>query len=145
MRMTNRWARLCAVSLALTLTASYGCGPRDRDRAADDALRVSDVTLGRSVGADNRVTDRTTTFAPRDTVYAAVETDRSATGGTLTARWTFEDGQVVDETTRNVSGNEQTVTRFHIVNPAGWPAGRYRLHVLVNGDEVETEEFTVRQ
>jgi hypothetical protein len=146
MRRHNEWTRILALALAVTLTAAYGCGPRDRDArdAGDGALRVSDVTLGRSIGGDNRVTDRTTDFGTRDTIYAVVETDRSTAGGTLTARWTYQDGQVVDESTRTISGNGETVTRFHIVNPAGWPAGSYRVEVLANGTVARTEDFTVR-
>jgi hypothetical protein len=145
MRRHNRGTRTLALALAVTLTAAYGCGPRDRDGdATDGALRVSDVTLGRSIGGDNRVTDRATDFGARDTIYAVVETDRSAGGGTLTARWTYQDGQVVDESTRTISGNGETVTSFHIVNPTGWPMGSYRVEVLTNGTVARTENFTVR-
>jgi hypothetical protein len=146
MRRHNGWTRTLALALAVTLTAAYGCGPRDRDArdAADGALRVSDVTLGRSIGGDNRVTDRATDFSARDTIYAVVETDRAAAGGTLTARWTYQDGQVVDESTRTISGNGETVTSFHIVNPTGWPTGSYRVEILTNGTVARTEDFTVR-
>lgn len=148
MRMQRSWARLFAVTLAVTVTgAAWGCGQRDTDvqnGAVDGALRVTDVTVGRSVGGDNRVTDRTTEFGQRDTVFAVVETDRSASGGTLVARWTYQDGQVVDESSRTIVADGETVTAFHIVNPAGWPAGRYRVEVLTNGTVARSEEFTVR-
>jgi hypothetical protein len=148
MRMHRNWARLLAATLAVTvISAASGCGQRDRDTqngVVDGALRVTDVTVGRSVGGDNRVTDRTTEFGPGDTVFAAVETDRSASGGTLVARWTYQDGQVVDESSRTIVANGETVTAFHIVNPAGWPAGRYRVEVLTNGTVARSEEFTVR-
>ena len=146
MRMHRSGARLVAAALATTVIAASGCGPRDTDQPATDTaateLRVNDVTLGRSVGSDNRVTDRTNDFGVRDTIYVVVETDRSTAGGTLAARWTFEDGQVVDETTRTVGS--ETVTNFHIANPDAWPAGRYRVEILVNGAVARTEEFTIR-
>jgi hypothetical protein len=146
MRMHRGWGRLAAAGLAMTVIATSACGPRDTDQQGTDTaateLRVNDVTLGRSIGSDNRVTSRTNEFGLRDTIYVVVETDRSTTGGTLAARWTFEDGQVVDESTRTVGS--ETVTEFHIVNPNPWPAGRYRVEILVNGAVARTEEFTVR-
>ncbi len=87
-----------------------------------------------------RVTEEIGDFAPTDTIYASVET--SGTGsGTLSARWTFEDGQVVDEGSQPVSGSG--VTEFHISNPAGWPAGHYEVAVSLDGDEVERSGFDV--
>jgi hypothetical protein len=61
----------------------------------------------------------------------------------VAARWTFEDGQVVDESSRSVSAGE-TVTTFHVVNPTGWPSGSYRVEILVDGTVARTEEFRVR-
>lgn len=146
MRTHRSWVRLAATGLAMTVIAASACGSRDTDQTGTDTaateLRVNDITLGRSVGPDNRVTDRTNDFGVRDTIYVVVETDRSTAGGTLAARWTFEGGQVVDETTRTVGG--ETVTNFHIANPDAWPAGRYRVEILVNGAVARTEEFTVR-
>lgn len=146
--MQRSWARLLAATLAITVTGTaWGCGQRDRDTqngAVDGALRVTDITVGRSVGGDNRVTDRTTEFGPRDTVFAVVETDRSASGGTLVARWTYQDGQVVDESSRTIPANTESVTEFHIANPNGWPAGRYSVEILINGTPARTEVFTVR-
>ncbi|CAN5254668.1 hypothetical protein BH23GEM2_BH23GEM2_16350 [soil metagenome] len=146
----TRWARLLTVALAIGFTAAaYGCGPRDRDAndgaaTADSALQVSAVSLGRTIGADNRVTSATTEFGTRDTIYAVVETNRATAGGTLAARWKFKDGQTVDESSRTIPANTESVTEFHIANPNGWPAGRYSVEILINGTPARTEVFTVR-
>ncbi len=58
------------------------------------------------------------TFAPTDTIYASVATD-SASASTLSARWTFEDGQLVSETLETVAGGERAATEFHIAKPDG--------------------------
>ncbi|MGH7447493.1 MAG: hypothetical protein ACRELT_08025, partial [Longimicrobiales bacterium] len=63
---------------------------------------------------------------------------------TLTARWTFEDGQVVEETAQTISPTGQTVTEFHISMDGGLPAGSYQVEILLNGQSVEQEEFEVR-
>lgn len=112
--------------------------------AATEALRVTEVDLGNAIGADMRVTDDDDTddFSPNDTIYVSVATEGSASGSTLTARWTFEDGQVVDESSRTISPGAN-VTEFHISNPGGFPTGEYRVEILLDGRVVETEEFEV--
>jgi hypothetical protein len=111
--------------------------------AATSAVKVSDVTLGRHVGADKKVSDATDTFAPKDEVYASVHTTGSG-DGKITARWQFQDGQVVDERTETIAAKGDDFTEFHISKPTGWPLGKYTLHVLVNGNEVQTKDFTVK-
>lgn len=111
---------------------------------AATAVRVSDVRLGRGVGADRRVTDETTQFRPQDTIYASVVTDGSASNVTLTARWTYQDGQQVDETSQTISPTGSQVTEFHISRPSGWPQGNYQVQILVNGTQATTRDFRVQ-
>jgi hypothetical protein len=47
-------------------------------------------------------------FSPRDTIYVSVLTTGSAPSATVTARWTFEDGQVVKEVTLAVGGSTES-------------------------------------
>jgi major membrane immunogen (membrane-anchored lipoprotein) len=151
-----------ALALALSLAA---CGGKDDAAATADtgagaastvpsttapvatALRVTDVKLGRSVGADNRVADGTNDFKPNDTIYAVVETDgASSAGQSLVARWTFQDGQLVEEQTQAVnSAGGAAVTQFRINKPSGWPVGKYKVSIMMNGSEVESEEFEVKK
>lgn len=130
----------------VTLVVLGACrgGDRAGEASRTDGVRVTDVTLGRSIGGDRSVTDRTETFKPNDTIYASVATDGTAQGVTLRARWTFEDGQVVDESSRTISPRGQERTEFHISKPDGWPAGRYKLEVFVNDQSAQTKEFQVR-
>lgn len=130
----------------LALVAAGACrgGDQAPDTAGTEGVRVTDVTLGRAVGGDRAVTDRTERFAPNDTIYASVTTDGTAERVTLRARWTFEDGQVVDETSQTISPRGQERTEFHISNPDGWPPGTYRLEVFVNERSAQTKEFEVR-
>ena len=107
----------------------------------DAAVTVTSLELGNAVGADNRVSTPMSAFATGDTVHASVVTDGS--GGTVSTRWTFEDGQVVHTEDKMVPAGNQ-VTDFMITNPAGWPAGTYTLQVSVDGQVVDTREFEVR-
>jgi hypothetical protein len=136
--------------LALGVSVS-ACGKTDQDRAtaggaveASAPVQVADVTLGRGIGGDKRVTNQTDTFGARDTIYASVRTTGTGSGTQLTTRWTYQDGQVVDERSETISPTGEAYTEFHISKPSGWPTGKYTLRVLLNGSEVQTKDFTVR-
>jgi hypothetical protein len=105
------------------------------------SVAVTTVDLGNAVGADNRVTSPATSFATKDTIHASVATDGS--GGDLTAKWTFQDGQVIDSQDKTVPAGPQ-VTDFSISKPDGWPAGHYKLEVMNNGMVVQTREFDIK-
>ncbi|HVE79907.1 MAG TPA: hypothetical protein VNA89_13660 [Gemmatimonadaceae bacterium] len=113
--------------------------------ATADRVRVTDVSLGRGVNADNTIRDETGDFRPADQIYAVVKTEgAAATSARLTARWTFEDGQVVEETTQEISPAAEAYSQFIIRKPSGWPKGKYALRVLLDGAEVEKKDFEVR-
>jgi hypothetical protein len=104
------------------------------------ATSVTMVDLGNAIGADNRVTVPSTTFAKGDTIHASVATDGAA--GNLTAKWTFGD-QVVDTQDKAVAAGPQ-ITEFSVSKPDGWPVGKYKLEVSSNGSVVQTREFEVK-
>jgi hypothetical protein len=145
---------LITAGLAACLTVGAGCKKGDdvatrTDSAAGtvatSTVKVADVTLGRGVGPDMRITDRTDDFKPNDTIYASVHTTGAAPSATLTARWMFEDGQVVDETSRPIAPTGEADTEFHIAKPGGLPTGKYMLHLLLDGTEVQKKEFEVKR
>jgi hypothetical protein len=82
-------------------------------------------------------------FGPNDVIYASVLTSGSASSATLKARWTYEDGQVIDESEQTIAPTGDAATEFHISKPDGWPAGQYTLAVFLNGTQVQTKSFTV--
>ena len=112
--------------------------------AAVEAARVSTIDLGRSIGADKRVTAPASSFAPGDTIYAAVSTEGAAPSLTLVARWTYEDGQLVNESRETIAPTGPATTEFHIERPDGFPAGRYRVEISANGAPAGAREFEVR-
>ena len=136
-----------ALALATTVGACGGDEPEviEEEPAVEEQVEVTGISLGTAVGADKRVTGATDTFGPTDTIYVSVETEGVAPSASLTARWTYEDGQVVDETTRSIAPNGPEVTEFHISKPDGWPAGDYQLEVFVDGRSVEKKKFEVKQ
>ena len=83
------------------------------------------------------------TFKPSDTIYATVQTAGSAPTATLAIRWTYENGQVVDESSQTIAPNGPANTEFHISKPDGWPAGKYNAAVSLNGVTVSNKTFEV--
>ena len=139
--------------LLLVLVTAGACGKKEQPATetsggaigpASTALQITDVTLGRSVSGDKRVADQADTFSARDTIYASVHTTGTAQNANLAARWTYQDGQVVTESNQAISPTGDAYTEFHIFKPSGWPAGRYTLHLLLNGEEAKTQDFTVK-
>ena len=105
---------------------------------------ITEIQLGRRLSADKRVSDATTKFSPRDTIYAVAMTQGSSPNATVTARWTYEEGgQVVKEDSRSIATNGTDATEFHISKPSGWPKGKYRV-TLTLGGSTESKDFEVK-
>ena len=107
-------------------------------------VAVASVDLGSAVGPDQKVTTPTTTFGPKDTIYAAVSTTGSASNATLGAKWSYQDGQTVNDSSQTIAPNGPAVTTFHISKPDGWPAGNYKVEISLNGKAVSSKDFTVQ-
>ncbi|HEY6551829.1 MAG TPA: hypothetical protein VI669_00655 [Vicinamibacteria bacterium] len=106
-------------------------------------LKVADIRLGRSIAADKTVVDTSDSFRPADTFYVSVRTEGTSSSATLKARWTYEDGQPVDESVQNIAPSGPAVTEFHVSKPDGWPTGSYKVEVLLNGVSAGHKEFKV--
>ena len=106
-------------------------------------FKVVSVDLGTGVTADKRVAAPTPKFAPSDTIYASVATDGTAPSVALKARWTYEDGQVVNETVQTIAPAGPAATEFHIMKPNGWPPGKYKVEISANGAVVTAKDFAV--
>ena len=157
MRFDTRSTRIQILAIALAVGAA-ACAKKDdtTDNVAGGAIdttpaattpaafKVSDVELGKSLNTDKTIKDNTDDFGVRDTIYASVKTEGSVTGATLVARWTFEDGQVVEEQTQTINATGDAITEFHITKATAWPKGNYKLSILLTGTEVETEDFEIK-
>jgi hypothetical protein len=106
--------------------------------------KVTAIELGDRIAPDGRVAAAKTTFAPTDTIYVSVITDRPPAGATLSARWTYENGQLVSEGRESLTSSDRNATEFHIAKPDGWPAGRYKVAIALNGAPAGAREFEVR-
>ena len=139
--------------LALTLAGmlSGACNKSSQNpgttgtTGTDAGVRVSQVDIGRSVAPDKTIADKTDSFKPNETIYASVATAGTAPTAALRARWTYQDGQTVDESTQSIAPTGDARTEFHISKPDGWPAGKYKLEVFLNGAPAGTKDFQVER
>jgi len=120
--------------------------PQAQAPAAPAVVTVSNITLGKALGSDKKVTAATDTFDKSDTIYAVVET--TGTGNaTLKAKWTYRKGDQsapVSESSQTISASGPAASEFHISKPDGWPAGEYRVEILLDDKPAGTKTFSVK-
>jgi hypothetical protein len=122
---------IVVVALAAVLA---GCRP-------SEPLVIRTVQVGRSLNSDNSVGALTTRFKPDDTVYVSVLTQQPGTS-TITAKWYYQ-GVLINESSKEGSYRNAAATEFHLLNSSGFPAGSYRVEILIDGELTETRNFTV--
>ena len=120
-------------------------GTRAAPAPAPEPFSVSGVELGKAIGPDKRVQSPTTTFGPKDTIYASVATTGATPSKTITAKWSFQDGQVVKQDSQTIAPTGAASTEFHIAKPSGWPAGKYKVEISVDGSPAGTQDFEVKR
>lgn len=115
---------------------------------------VVSVDLGTAVGPDLKLTASGTSFKPKDTIYAVVGTTTSdpaaSVPGKLGVKWTFDyvnngksEPMTVNEESKDISFTGTGANEFHISKPDGFPPGKYKLEVSLDGTVVQTKEFDV--
>ncbi|HEX6833497.1 MAG TPA: hypothetical protein VF132_08185 [Rudaea sp.] len=108
------------------------------------STHVNAVALGSALGPRNRIAMPTRSFGRGDTIYAVVSTTSSGpTPDDMTARWIYQNNQVVHESTQKVP-HGLTMNEFHISKPDGWPAGNYKIELLINDVPVQNVDFEVK-
>ncbi len=112
--------------------------------AAPEGVQFAGLTLGNAVAADQTIATPMEQFAPTDTIYAAVATTGAAPNAAIVARWTFGDGQLVDESSQSIIPTGPATTTFHVSKPDGWPAGKYEVQITIDGNPVANKSFSVQ-
>ena len=164
MNRNNRLAQALMVAVLCTV-ALAGCKKKEAPAvtpppAAEPApmppapamaatASVTSIDLGNAVGADMKVASPMTTFGTKDTIHASIATSTSdamaTVPGKLGVKWSHVDsGQVVHEESRDVNFTGNGNTDFMITKPDGWPTGKYKVEVSLDGAVVQTREFEVR-
>ncbi len=108
------------------------------------AVTVSSVTVGKTATADKSVAT-TAMFSPKDDIIVSVRTDGTASNANVGAKLTFQDGQVAGENSQTLNTTAAETTNITFKNAKGWPAGKYRAEVMVDGKAAGTpQEFEVK-
>jgi hypothetical protein len=139
----------------VVLTALVACGGSKGDSGtqtsmADTAaakpveLKVSNVMIGKRIGAGNHVTEPTFQFAPADTVYVSVGTTGSTGADHLTAAWRSQTGEVLQQSSEPIPAAGQNAA-FRLSQPKGLKPGTYKVIVFLGDDSVETKVFVVKK
>jgi hypothetical protein len=106
-------------------------------------LSVSNVMIGRQIGPGNRITDPTFQFAPKDTVHLSVATAGEASGGSLTAAWRSQSGEILLKSSEPIRADENAA--FQLSDPKGLKVGTYKVILFLNEDSVDTKVFVVKK
>lgn len=147
--------RNTALFAAAAVLAVTGCKKNDAAATADTttiapapmpapaALRVTGVETGKGINDDKTIKDDEHDFGVRDTIFVSVKTE-GAGSGTLAAKFTFQDGQTVEQSSQEIAPTGDANHEFHIQKASAWPKGDYKVLITLNGDSVGTKDFTVK-
>jgi hypothetical protein len=145
---------------AAALVALAGCGGGNNGREAQGTetgtaapadtavskdLAVAAVMIGKRIGQGNLITEPTFQFAPKDTVYLSVSTTGKPESATLSTKWRFQTGEVLDSSSTTIQPKGEDVTEFHLTRPKDWKVGTYSVTLYADGDSVDSKAFVVKK
>lgn len=104
---------------------------------------VTGVEMGSTIDSGNKIATATSAFAPDEMFYVSVATEGAAQGRSLTARWSYQNGQVFGTESKTINTTGPQHTEFHVSKTSPWPLGSYKVEILLNGAVVEYREFDV--
>ena len=107
-------------------------------------VSFSSLEVGSSVDANHKIVAAGTSFAPKDTIYASVET-MGPGHATLTARWLDPAGRTVHEDSKELDAMGPATTAFMISQPDGFPEGNYKIDISLDGRAVASKDFSVKK
>lgn len=108
-------------------------------------IKVGEIDVGKGLNPDMTLRDKTDDFGVRDTIYAAVKTEGASAGSRLAAKWTYQTGQPVSESSQNISpSGGETRHEFHIAKASAWPRGDYKVEILLDGVSAGTKDFSIK-
>ena len=112
---------------------------------------VASVDLGTAAGPDLKLTATSTTFAPKDKVIVSVGTTTSDPATSVAAKLdvklsyvTATETMDVKTETRDINFAGPGTTNVDFAKPDGWPTGKYKVEVSLDGAVVQTKEFEVK-
>lgn len=114
--------------------------------SASTPLTVAKLTLGSKLDAKHQVSHPSDSFATDEkNLYAVVDTTGRSDGATLSARWSYlqGDGQLVSNVSQSIATQGPAITSFEVHNPDLWPAGKYQVEISLDGKAVAKKGFVI--
>jgi hypothetical protein len=160
-----RWHRIATLILMASIALSFACKKKEPEQTYPPAaeqtpapaaaaeptpaatpFKVTTISLGKAISSDKTISEPATTFGPNDTIYASVASEGMAPSVTVKARWTYGDaGQLVSESEQTIAPTGPATTEFHVSKASGWPAGKYKVEISVDGSPAGVQEFEVKK
>ena len=136
--MNLRRACLAVVLVAL-LGATLACG----GEVSVSTAKVADAYMSTDEGGN----DRTTVYAQDAIFYAQVDLQNAPDDTVLKAVWTVVNAQDTDpgfiiNETEYTTGSD--LIYFTLSNPDLWPIGTYKVEIYLDGELVNTINFSVQ-
>jgi hypothetical protein len=152
MRQALRTVRIIVLlSFALLLAGCGLFGGAERERREDNVQITEGVELGRvvtaeGIGSNNAPIEITNRFnASQDFIYVVAEADYIERGTSLFARW-YRDGEPFEDSSEITANQDyrDTYIELHLENlQREMEKGDYSVQIFVNGNPVESVDFTV--
>jgi len=119
------------------------------DKAADNSANkpsndVANVSIGHQLGADGSIAagQDGKNFVPGQPVFLSMQTGSAPAGTTIEVDWFGPNGQQLGSDQQKVAAGD-AITHFANKKTHEWGLGDYRADVMVNGQKVDTEHFSV--
>jgi hypothetical protein len=106
---------------------------------------VRDVTLSNHGDTEkNTLGIPVSRFGPNDSVYAEIRSEGTASEYTIYAKWIGADGVTLADygIKLNIAGPSRTV--ISLSKPDGWPLGKNKIELAINGKAQRTVTFDVQ-
>lgn len=151
------WPAICALGLGLAgcrqpapaaapATPPAQPAPASVLPAPAGPPRITGLTLGKAVDASGQVLQPLLAFTNGDEFHASVALAGRdpAAAHRVEVKWSFgPHQQPVYEEYKMLAFDGPAHTLFSLRKPDGWPAGEYRVQLLLDGTVVQTREFEV--
>jgi hypothetical protein len=135
-KLTSARLRMWCLAAMLASMLAPACG-------VDRPVQATAVQVGRVRNTDKSIAQQTTDFKPTDTIYGAVILEGWSSNVSVHARWTMPGGQL-SEADQTLDVKDRGVAGFELRSGAGFPPGKYRFDVTVNGAPAGFKEMQVR-
>ncbi|NIK39424.1 hypothetical protein FHY12_001709 [Xanthomonas arboricola] len=120
-------------------STATGASSTDSAATAGSAVAVSSVVVGTEAAADKSVTP-SASIGAKSTIIVSIKTDGSASNVPVSAKMTYQDGQVAGEQTATLNTSGAETTNLSFSKPDGWPAGTYTVQAMVDGKPAGTPQ-----